>query len=521
MSGAGPRDLGKGAGVTQHERRVLVLAPTERDATNTTRILGRAGIAAEDCCDIDALCSQARAGVGAIILTVETLATPRARRLADFLADQPKWSDLPFIALTREGPDSAAALQAMQMLGNVIVLERPVRVATLVTAARTALRERERQYEVRRLLAELRDSDRRKDIFLAMLAHELRNPLAPIRNATAILHNVAPARSVAARATEIMERQVTQLARLVDDLLDVSRITQGKIQLKRERVTLQSLVEQAVETIAPLIDSKGQTLAVHMPSVPLWLEADPARIAQVIGNLLSNAAKYTHQGGKIRIGARCTNGALVLRVRDNGMGIPAPLLPRIFDLFVQVESSLDHSQGGLGIGLTLVKGIVELHRGGVRARSAGPGEGSSFLFWLPAVPGYAGRAEPASPRTEAVNGHARKLLLVDDNVDAVQSLALLLGQLGHDVRTAHDGAAGLELARQFHPEVVILDIGLPGIDGYEVARRIRSDSGLADVKLVALTGYGQREDRGRALAAGFDHHLIKPADLSTLQGVLR
>jgi signal transduction histidine kinase len=503
------------------ERRVLVLAPTERDAINTSRILGQAGMVVERCQDIEALCLQARAGAGAIILTEETLAVRRAEMLAALLRDQPQWSDLPFIALTREGPDSAAALQAMHVLGNVIVLERPVRVATLVTAARTALRERERQYEVRRLLAELRESDRRKDVFLAMLAHELRNPLAPIRNAAAIVHNSVPERSIAARATEIMERQVTQLARLVDDLLDVSRITQGKIQLRRERVSLQALVAQAVETIAPMIDSKRHTLAITVPSEPLWLQADPARIAQVIGNLLSNAAKYTHEGGRVRLAARRVGDRVLLRVRDNGVGIPAPLLPRIFDLFVQVESSLDHSQGGLGIGLTLVKGIVELHGGRVRARSAGSGRGSSFLLWLPALPREAAPEERKEASATAVNGHARKLLLVDDNVDAVHSLALLLGQLGHEVRTAYDGATGLEVARQFQPEVVILDIGLPGMDGYEVARRIRADMALEHVKLVALTGYGQREDRGRALAAGFDHHLIKPTDLATLQGVLR
>jgi CheY-like chemotaxis protein/two-component sensor histidine kinase len=354
-----------------------------------------------------------------------------------------------------------------------------------------------------------------------MLAHELRNPLAPIRNAAAIVHNSVPERSIAARATEIMERQVTQLARLVDDLLDVSRITQGKIQLRRERVSLQALVAQAVETIAPMIDSKRHTLAITVPSEPLWLQADPARIAQVIGNLLSNAAKYTHEGGRVRLAARRVGDRVLLRVRDNGVGIPAPLLPRIFDLFVQVESSLDHSQGGLGIGLTLVKGIVELHGGRVRARSAGSGRGSSFLLWLPALPREAAPEERNEASATAVNGHARKLLLVDDNVDAVHSLALLLGQLGHEVRTAYDGATGLDVARQFQPEVVILDIGLPGMDGYEVARRIRADMALEHVKLVALTGYGQREDRGRALAAGFDHHLIKPTDLATLQGVLR
>jgi len=502
------------------ERRVLVLAPTVRDAVNTSRVLGRAGIATAECVDVESLCTELAVGAGAVIVTEETLAPARMTRLAGFLGKQPKWSDLPFIAVTRGGPDSVAAVQAMETLGNVIVLERPVRMSTLVTAARTALRERERQYELRRLLAELRESDRRKDVFLAMLAHELRNPLAPIRNASEIFRRAEGGNATLRLAGEIVDRQVTQLARLVDDLLDVSRITQGKVQLKRQRFSLQGLMSQAIETAMPMVEAKRQELSIRLPHEPIHLDADPARLAQVVGNLLNNAAKYTGDGGRVCVAARRWRHAVIVRVRDNGVGIAPAMLANVFDLFMQVDTSLDRSQGGLGIGLTLVRAIVELHGGGIRARSAGLGHGSRFVFWLPALPrdvaAPAPRRNGASPTERA----ARRLLLVDDNVDAVESLAVLLRADGHDVRIAHDGASALALIESFRPHLVVLDIGLPGMNGYEVAQRIRARPELGAPMLVALTGYGQQEDRKRARAAGFDHHFIKPADVSALQRLL-
>ena len=503
------------------ERRVLVLAPTVRDAANTSKILGTAGIATSVCSDVEALCTELKVGAGAVIVTEETLAPGPMARLASFLARQPTWSDLPFIAVTRGGPDSVAAVQAMETLGNVILLERPVRMSTFVTAAKTALRERERQYQLRRLLAELQESDRRKDVFLAMLAHELRNPLAPIRNASEIFRRADGGNATLRLAGEIVDRQVKQLARLVDDLLDVSRITQGKVQLKRQRVQLQALMSQAIETAMPMIEAKHQEIAIRLPREAIHLDADPARLAQVIGNLLNNAAKYTGEGGFIRIAARRSGDALVVRVSDNGVGIAPALLGTVFDLFMQVDTSLDRSQGGLGIGLTLVRAIVELHRGGIRARSAGLGRGSRFVFWLPVLPHDA--AAPAVKRNGQPAGEVRchRLLLVDDNVDAVESLAVLLLADGHEVRTAHDGAEALALIESFQPDLVVLDIGLPGMNGYEVAQRIRARPELGAPTLVALTGYGQQEDRKRAQAAGFDHHFIKPADVGALQRLLR
>ena len=503
------------------ERRVLVLAPTVRDAANTTQILGQAGIRTTVCRELQALLHELEAGAGAVVVTEETLAAGRMGSLTGFLRKQPKWSDLPFIAVTRGGPDSVAAVQAMETLGNVILLERPVRMSTFITAARTALRERERQYELRRLLAELRESDRRKDVFLAMLAHELRNPLAPIRNASEIFRRADGGNPTLRLAAEIVDRQVTQLARLVDDLLDVSRITQGKVKLRRARVHLQTLMTQAMETALPIIDAKHQRLFVRVPSEPIYLEADPARLAQVLGNLLNNAAKYTGDGGHICIAARLTrNHTVVVRVRDNGVGIPAGMLDNVFELFTQVDTSLDRSQGGLGIGLTLVKAIVELHHGRIRARSRGVGHGSRFTFWLPAMP--RGASAPAVKRNGAARHerHQRRLLLVDDNVDAVESLAVLLEADGHEVRTAHDGTSALALVESFRPDLVVLDIGLPGMSGYEIAQRIRARPEFGAPTLVALTGYGQQEDRKRARAAGFDHHFIKPADVGALQRLI-
>jgi signal transduction histidine kinase len=508
--------------VRELERRILVLAPTIRDAENTRQILGTAGLATFVCPDIDALCAELAIGAGVVVVTEETLAAQRMARIADFLKRQPQWSDLPFIAVTRGGPDSVAAAQAMETLGNVILLERPVRMATFITAARTALRERERQYELRRLLAELRESDHRKDVFLAMLAHELRNPLAPIRNASEIFRRAGAGNATLRRAAEIVDRQVTQLARLIDDLLDVSRITQGKVQLRRQRISLQTLISQAVETATPWIEAKHQQLQVTVPELPIYLTADPARLAQVVGNLLNNASKYTPEHGRIWLTARRRGDGVIVRVRDDGIGISPAMLPTVFDLFTQVDTSLDRSQGGLGIGLTLVRAIVELHDGSIRARSAGLGRGSCFLFWLPAL--AAGTEAPyvKTPAAAAANaGHARRLLLIDDNVDAVESLALLLSADGHQVRTAYEGASALAMAEDFHPDLVILDIGLPGMDGYEVAREIRARPQIGSPTLVALTGYGQQEDRKRARAAGFDHHFIKPADVRALQKLIR
>ena len=385
--------------------------------------------------------------------------------------------------------------------------------------------------ELRRRVEELAAADRRKDEFLAMLAHELRNPLAAISNAGQALDQLrgqlhGPSRDQGrgedARAGElvaVIARQIRHLSRLVDDLLDVSRFTRGKIELRRRRAELRPIVEGAVETTLPLIERHQHRLTVSLPPEPIWLEADTTRIEQVVANLLNNAAKFTDPRGNIALTAERDGDEVVLTVRDDGQGIAADLLPRIFDLFVQEDRSLARSHGGLGIGLTLVRSLVERHGGTVRARSDGPGRGTEITVRLPRLAGEEEReaaaewpALPASPPQAPA-----RVLLVEDNVDAADALAELLRLWGHEVAVAHDGAAAVQMAQTLAPGVVLLDIGLPGMDGYQVASVLRSLPDLQRALIVALTGYGQEADRQRSSLAGFDHHLVKPVDLEVLR----
>jgi signal transduction histidine kinase len=375
--------------------------------------------------------------------------------------------------------------------------------------------------EQRRLMNELREADRRKDEFLATLAHELRNPLAPLRTSVQLLRRKAPLSPEPQRAIEVIDRQVQQLVRLVDDLLDVSRITLDKLELRKERVTLAMIVQAAIEASQPLIEQYEHELTVTLPLEPVDLDADLARLAQVFLNLLNNAAKYTERGGRIRLAAEREGGDVVVRVQDSGVGIAADMLPRVFEMFLQVDRPLERSQGGLGIGLTLVKRLLQMHGGSIEARSAGPGKGSEFVVRLPVAPeplrgaiAADGEREPAAPTSR------HRILVVDDNRDAAETLAELLGLTGNDLRTAHDGVEAVEVASGFRPDVVLLDIGLPRMDGYEVAQKIREQPWGRDMVLVAVTGWGQEEDRRRSREAGFDHHLIKPVEPDALLKLL-
>ncbi len=369
----------------------------------------------------------------------------------------------------------------------------------------------------KRLELALLEADRRKDEFLALLAHELRNPLAPMRNALEVLHLTTPPEPLLDRARAIIDRQLLHLSRLVDDLLDLSRITQGRIQLQRTRVAVSVVVAHAVEVSTPLIEEAGHRLEVCLPREPLYIEGDITRLAQIIGNLLSNAAKYTPRGGRIRLTAHREPDEVRIDVEDTGIGIPADMLPHIFDMFVQVNPSLDRTQGGLGIGLTLVSRLTAMHGGRVEARSAGLGEGSTFSVRLPAVEAPGDPLQSAEP---SVRTRQRRVLIVDDNVDAAESLSMLLRALGHETRLEHDGEQALIAVQTFDPDVMLLDIGLPRLNGYEVARRVRRESGRERPRLIALTGWGQAEDRRLASEAGFDHHVTKPVELSVLTGLL-
>ena len=365
---------------------------------------------------------------------------------------------------------------------------------------------------------ELQDANRRKDEFLAMLSHELRNPLAPIRNAVEVIRRLAPPDPKLTMARDVVDRQVTLLARLVEELLDVSRISQGKIALKKEPVDIARIIAHSVETSRPLIDARAQALSVSVPAAPVWLSADFARLSQVVSNLLNNASKYTGEGGRIELTASAEAGEARIVVRDNGAGIEPQLLHKVFDLFVQGERALDRGQGGLGIGLTLVKRLVELHNGRVDAASDGPGRGAIFTVTLPCIAAVEPqRQDQQYPVPKSSEVYGRRVLVVDDNVDAAESTAAFLRLEGHEVKAVHDGLQALASLKVFDPHVVVLDIGLPGLDGYAVARQLRSRGDTSHVLLVALTGYGQKEDRSKAAEAGFDYHFVKPADPRDIQ----
>jgi len=367
----------------------------------------------------------------------------------------------------------------------------------------------------------LQEEARRKDEFLAMLSHELRNPLAPIRTAVEVIRRVAPPDPTLTMAREAVDRQVGHLVRLVEELLDVSRISEGRISLKKEQIELARVITHSIETARPLIESRGQQLAVRMPRSPVWVFGDGVRLAQVVANLLNNSAKYTPEGGRIEISASAHEGEAMIEVRDDGEGIDAQLLPRVFDLFVQGQRSLDRSQGGLGLGLTLVKRLVELHDGRAVAESAGPGRGSTFRIYLPCLTAVENRVEKISSiaRTRpAVAG--RRVLVVDDNADAAETVAAYLRLEGHETKVVTEGAEVLGSARVFEPQVVVLDIGLPGLDGYQIARQLRSHPETSEALLVAVTGYGRDEDRARAADAGFDCHFVKPADPVEIQAAI-
>jgi PAS domain S-box-containing protein len=761
------------------EKRVLFLAPTTRDATLTAGVLERAGIGCAISHHFQELCQMLHVGAGAIMLAEEAMQMVQLRSLTQWLHRQPPWSDLPVLVLCRNGADSPAVAQAVELLGNVTVLERPIRIAAFVTSARSALRARQRQYQMRehleerarqeqklreqaallnavndnttelifmkdlngsltycnaatlkmlgvtqeealskrqpelvpvpeqranitandrqvaeggesivaeepfscadgqmrvfhstktpyrdddghiigvigvsiditerkrteqllrqseerfRMLADnmaqlawtcdsfgyvtwynqrwldytgytleevagwgwekamhpshveritasikefaaqgkpwsdtfqlrdkdgnyrwflsqavpirddsgeivrwfgtntditeqrelenaLREADRRKDEFLATLAHELRNPLAPIRNSLHVLRQKSIASPTTIQVGEMMERQVNHMVRLVDDLMEVSRISRGKIELQCETVELATIIQSAVETARPHIDAARHQLFLEMPEEPIKLHADPVRLAQVFANLLNNAAKYTEPGGRIWLRAHRDDCCVCVSIRDSGVGIAPTMLDRVFDLFAQVDESARKSQGGLGIGLSLVKSLVELHHGSVMARSDGLGLGSEFLVQLPILAERQSEAMSAAGES-VIQAAPCRVLVVDDNRDAAESLGMLLELLGVETHVVYSGPEALLACETFQPEVIFLDIGMPKMDGLAVAREIRKRSDGEQITLVALTGWSQEQDRERTKNAGFNHHLTKPADIATLSKLL-
>jgi len=400
-------------------------------------------------------------------------------------------------------------------------------IAELAGRAGMALENARLYWTLKREIAKTREAEeklleqsRRKDEFLAMLSHELRNPLAPIRNAVELLRRIGPSDTRLTWARDVVDRQVTHMAQLVDELLDVSRITQGKITLKKETVELEKVLSHAIETARPLLDARGHALEVRLPEAPVWIQGDFARLAQVVANLLNNAAKYTPEGGRVEVAATAAEGEATVMVRDNGIGIDPELLPRVFDLFSQGERSLDRSLGGLGVGLTVVQRLIELHNGRVEVSSEGAGQGAEFRIVLPCISEVAPQEPKHGSSRKEERTAGRRVLVVDDNLDAAESIAVLLRLEGHEVKTVTNPQHALECCDVFAPAAVVLDIGLPGMDGYDLARSLRRLPGGREALYIALTGYGRKEDRAAAAAAGFHHHFVKPCDPRAIHAVI-
>ena len=508
------------------ENRVLVLAPTGRDAALASQILGNMGLPCRACADEDDLCREIAAGAAVAILAEEALHPWTVNSLLNALGRQGPWSDLPLIVFTRGERSSESILEALGPLGNATILERPVRVSTLVSAVKAGMRARRRQYEVRDLLVRQADADRRKDEFLAMLGHELRNPLAAIRNALWLLDETGSGGEMETRQRDVIDRQTHHLVRMVDDLLDVSRVTRGKISLQHQAVNLGELVRRCLAELGMGRLAEAHELALELRMEPVCVEGDPVRLEQVVCNLLHNAVKYTPRGGSISVTTCEEEAQAIIRVRDTGLGISEDMLGKIFEPFTQVESSRKRSEGGLGLGLPLVRSLVELHGGTVEASSAGRGLGSEFVVRLPQhalgseaiVPGPQEQPGAVVPAGEPVR---LRVLVVEDNHDGRESLRDLLELWGHEVETAANGPDGVDAALASLPDVALVDIGLPGLDGNEVAQRIRAALGGDTMVLIAMTGYGQPEDRRRALQAGFDAYLVKPVDPDELARTLQ
>jgi signal transduction histidine kinase len=483
------------------ELSVLVWAPRGRDATLAAQLLQRGGhtaIAVDDPEQIAELVSRA----GCAVVTEEALQPAFRNLLSEALAAQPAWSDFPMILFAPRGSGSVEALRAASVLGNVTVLERPVQTRTLLSAVSAALRGRRRQYEARGAI-------QRRDEFLAMLGHELRNPLAAITLAIEDLGRQFG--DIGTRPREILRRQSHHLSRLVEDLLDVTRVTMGKITLKEIPIDLGKLLTRSVQGAQPLAHQRGGEIVFDGAIRNAIVDGDPVRLEEVFANLLSNAVKYSPENARVEVRLRDHGERYLVEVIDHGVGISPEMLPRVFDLFAQADATIDRSAGGLGIGLTVVKALVELHRGQVSATSPGKGHGSTFSVDLPRS---AQKAEPTDEIATAPATAGLRVVVIDDNADVLELTSIALESEGCHVMTADNGLTGLELLRTQPFDVAFVDIGLPGIDGYEVARQTRAAG--VDARMIAVSGYGQDRDRKKAIEAGFDLHLTKPVTVDQM-----
>jgi signal transduction histidine kinase/CheY-like chemotaxis protein len=512
---------------------VLALMPSAKDGERVAEVLAAAQLQSLALPNLSAVCHEFRnVGAGALLLTEEGVSRDRSGCLGQILEDQPKWSAVPIILLARESSAKDLHTLIPNASFNVTLVEIPLRMRTLISVVQSALRARRQQYEIRDAIVErerqaaelamqakeLREADRRKDEFLATLAHELRNPLAPIRTGLDVLKR-APDEAAASRTRAMMDRQLIHMVRLIDDLLDVSRITRGRIELQKSPITLRAVIQAAVEASRPHIEAGRHHLSVSLADDQRPFLADATRLAQIVSNLLSNAAKYSPSGGQIEIDAHHEGDEVVIQVRDRGMGILPDKLVEIFEMFSQVNRTLDRAQGGLGIGLALVRRLTEMHGGTVTAQSDGPNQGSTFTVRIPAAPSPPA-AEAASDGLTNGRPEVGRILIVDDNIDAAQSLSEFLEMSGHQTRLAQTGQEAIHTARAFRPAIVLLDIGLPGMNGYEVALQLRREPNLSRATLVAVTGWGTSEDKRRALEAGFDYHLTKPVVTEAIEKLI-
>jgi signal transduction histidine kinase len=494
------------------ELRILIHAPIGKDARLISQAFEQAGIESFICAHATEIARELARDVGALFIVSEALVPELLRPLSRILKKQPSWSDLPIVVLSQSRLDSSEMRSIYANLGNVTLLERPVQSVTLASAATAALRARRRQYEMREI-------DRRKDEFLAMLAHELRNPLAPISAASDLLRlgNFDGARI--RQTSEIISRQVKHMTGLIDDLLDVSRVSRGLVTLDKELLDAGQIVTNAVEQVRPLIDARRHRLTIQKSSEAAFVYGDRKRLIQIVANMLNNAAKYTPEGGDIVLTMEVTRDQVIFILTDNGIGMTPSLIENAFEMFAQAERTSDRAQGGLGIGLALVKRLVELHHGEVTVQSEGIGKGSRFTVTLPRTL-KAEVMQPIQVDAKVPAAKGLRLLIVDDNLDASHMLGMFLELVGYNVAVENSSKAALERALAEAPHACLLDIGLPDMDGNQLAQQLRAHAKTANAVLIAITGYGQDSDRKKAVDSGFDHHFVKPVDMDRLLNIL-
>lgn len=503
----------------ERSHRVLIVAPIGRDAELMCTHLEAAGLACEAFDSVGEACATLEKGAGALLLTEEALLPDVTPRLAETLDAQPPWSDVPIIILAGEPFDrQGRTFGDLGRRTNVTLIDRPVRIKSLVSATQSALRARERQYQIRDLMETLEDRVHERDRFLAILGHELRNPLGAILLAAQMKDDDG---KLDGDHAELIERQSRHLTRIVNDLLDLSRLVSGKIVLKRQNIDLADAVQQAMETVRAAAARHKVAVEIKPATTPLPVDVDPVRTDQIITNVLTNAIKYTPEGGHVVVTLERDGDQAVVRVTDDGVGIAPDRIGTIFELFAQAENAIGRAQGGMGIGLALVRNLLHLHGGTITAQSDGIGKGSAFAVHFPiaAAGDLTVERERRVAQVASGDGQPRRIVIVEDNADVRELLGLKLRRLGHAVDAVADGASGVTAIVDGKPDLALVDIGLPGLDGYEVATQVRQSLG-PDVVLVAVSGFGQPEDKRRAFEAGFDEHITKPADVHDIENLL-